>query len=35
MELTVCEVAREEPPLTEPLLEVKDDCEEDLRLATR
>ena len=35
MELTVWEVAREEPALTEPLLEVKDDCEEDLRLATR
>lgn len=34
IELTVCEVARDEPALPEPL-DVKDDCEEDFRLATR
>ena len=35
IELTVWEVARDEPALAEPVLEVKDDCEDDLRLATR
>ena len=35
IELTVWEVAREEPALTELEFEFKEDCEEDFRLATR
>lgn len=36
IELTVCEVTRDEAPaLTEPALEVRLDCEEDFKLATR
>lgn len=35
IELTVCEVAREEPALVDPAFDVKEDCEDDFRLATR
>ena len=35
IELTVWEVVRDEPALTELEFEFKEDCEEDFRLATR